>query len=262
MADISQVKEHMVVVGADGARVGIVDKVEGDRIKLTRDSSPAGRHAGHHHYLSKGLVATIEGNFVRLSSNADVALLFEEEENRQVLNTDARASQQARVQVKPDRSMWSWNKLGVGAAAVGLAAAAGAAYLARKGDEDDFELRLETDETVRLISSDKVQGTAVVGRDGKTLGEIQSFMVDKYTGRVAYAIMSFGGTLGLGASLFPLPWPVLEYDVAKDGYALDITKEQMAKAPRFEANNHPEYTPEYRRAVISFYRPVATASAR
>ncbi len=262
MADISRVEEHMIVVGADGVRVGVVDNVEGDRIKLTKSSSPAGQHADHHHFLSKGLVATIEGNIVRLSSNADVALLFEEEENRQVLNTSAQASQQARVQAKPDKSIWSWNKLGVGAAAVGLAAAAGAAYLARRGGEDDFELRLETDETVRLISSDKVRGTAVLGRDGKTLGEIQSFMVDKYTGRVAYAIMSFGGTFGLGASLFPLPWPALDYDVAKDGYVLGITKEQMAKAPRFEASDHPEYTADYRRAVISFYRPVETTPAR
>ena len=130
----------------------------------------------------------------------------------------------------------------------------------RSKEEDDFELRLETDETVRLISSDKVHGTAVVDRDGKTLGHIQNFMVDKYTGRVAYAIMSFGGTLGMGASLFPLPWPMLDYDVAKDGYALDITKEQMAQAPRFEANDQPEFTPDYRRTVIGFYRPV-TASA-
>ncbi|HEX8444831.1 MAG TPA: PRC-barrel domain-containing protein [Allosphingosinicella sp.] len=112
---------------------------------------------------------------------------------------------------------------------------------------------------MRLISSDKVEGTAVVDRDGATLGHIKNFMVDKYTGRVAYAIMSFGGTMGLGTALFPLPWPLLDYDVEKDGYALDITKEQMAKAPRFEASANPEFTPEYRRTVISFYRPMATS---
>ncbi len=264
MADISQVKEHMVVIGADGVRIGTVDKVEGDRIKLTKDSSSAGQHADHHHFLPKGLISAVEGNTVRLSSNASVAVTLEEEENRQALNTSVQPaqpshqpSQQSRPETTPAKSAWSWNKLGVGAAAVGLTAVAavGAGLLARKSDEDDFELRLETDETVRLISSDKVEGTAVVDRDGKNLGEIQSFMVDKYTGRVAYAIMSFGSTLGFGASLFPLPWAVLEYDVENDGYALDITKEQMAKAPRFEANKHPEYTPEYRQSVISFYRP-------
>ena len=81
-------------------------------------------------------------------------------------------------------------------------------------------------------------------------------MVDKYTGRVAYAVMSFGGTLGVGASYFPLPWPLLDYDVAKDGYALDITKEQLAGAPKFEGGNEPEFTADYRRKVLVFYRPV------
>lgn len=264
MADISQIKEHMTVIGADGVRVGTVDKVEGDRIKLTKDSSPTGRHADHHHYFPEGLIAAVEGNTVRLSSNASVAVTLEEEENRQPLNTPTQPSQpshQRTVETPAEatlaKSIWNWNKFGIGAAAVGLTAVAavGASLLGRKRDDDDFELRLETDETVRLISSDKVEGTAVVDRDSKRLGEIQSFMVDKHTGRVAYAIMTFGSTLGFGASLFPLPWPVLEYDVENDGYALNITQEQMAKAPRFEADKHPEYTPAYRQSVISFYRP-------
>ena len=269
MAELSQVREHMVVIGADGVRVGIVDKVEGDRIKLTKASNPPGSHADHHHYLPGGLVAAVEGDQVRLSANANVALLFEEEGDRQMLNTSAEAGSHAqvhttqpRVQVQEDKPVWNWNKLGIGTATLGLAAAGAAAYLTRKDkSDDDFELRLETDENVRLISSDKVEGTAVVDRDGKTLGHIKSFMVDKYTGRVAYAIMSFGGTAGFGTSLFPLPWPLLEYDVAKDGYALDITKEQMAEAPRFEPADHPEFTADYRRTVIAFYRPRTTASA-
>ncbi|HEV2748372.1 MAG TPA: PRC-barrel domain-containing protein [Allosphingosinicella sp.] len=155
--------------------------------------------------------------------------------------------------------LWNWNRIGLGAlgvAAVG-AAGVGAALLARKtgSADDDFELRLETDENVRLISSKKVEGTPVVGTNGETLGRIESFMVDKYTGRVAYAIMSFGGTLGVGASYFPVPWPLLDYDVDKDGYALDITKEQLAGAPKFEANSEPEFSPEYRRQILVHYRP-------
>lgn len=74
----SQIREHMAVIGADGAPVGTVDRVEGHRIKLTKDKS--GAHEGHHHYLSLGLVADVEGDTVRLSANADVALTFEEEE--------------------------------------------------------------------------------------------------------------------------------------------------------------------------------------
>lgn len=78
-----QVREHMKVIGADGAPLGTVDHVEGDRIKLTRHDSGMG-HEKHHHYLPKGLVAEVEGDTVRLSANADVAAdLFEQEENGQ-----------------------------------------------------------------------------------------------------------------------------------------------------------------------------------
>ena len=80
MTDLSQIREHMEVIGADGVHVGTVDKVEGDRIKLTKKDSGEGTHEGHHHFISQGLVATIEGDQVRLSANADVAVTFEEEE--------------------------------------------------------------------------------------------------------------------------------------------------------------------------------------
>ncbi|MES2058081.1 MAG: DUF2171 domain-containing protein [Pseudomonadota bacterium] len=79
MADLSAVKEHMDVIGADGVHVGTVDKVEGDRIKLTKADSGAGSHEGHHHFISGGLVADVEDDTVRLSANADVAVSFEEE---------------------------------------------------------------------------------------------------------------------------------------------------------------------------------------
>ena len=78
MNDVGQIKEHMDVIGADGVHLGTVDKVEGDRIKLTK--AEGGSH-GHHHYISLGLVAEIEGDTVRLSANADNALLLEEEES-------------------------------------------------------------------------------------------------------------------------------------------------------------------------------------
>jgi hypothetical protein len=85
MADLSNIQEHMEVIGADGVHVGTVDRVEGDRIKLTKKDSGAeiegaeGSHAGHHHYIAGGLVADVEGDQVRLSANADVAVTFEEE---------------------------------------------------------------------------------------------------------------------------------------------------------------------------------------
>ncbi|MES1975369.1 MAG: DUF2171 domain-containing protein [Pseudomonadota bacterium] len=79
MADASAIKEHMEVIGADGVHVGTVDHVDGHRIKLTKTDSGEGGHKGHHHYISLGLVADVEGDKVRLSANADVAVTFEEE---------------------------------------------------------------------------------------------------------------------------------------------------------------------------------------
>jgi hypothetical protein len=79
MAGISGVKEHMQVIGADGAPIGTVDRVEGGRIKLTKKDSGEGHHKGHHHFIDGSLVADIEGNKVRLSANADVAVTMEQE---------------------------------------------------------------------------------------------------------------------------------------------------------------------------------------
>ena len=80
MADLSLIKEHAEVIGADGVHVGTVDHVQGDRIKLTKKDSGEGSHKGHHHYISGGLVAEVEDGTVRLSANADVAVTLEEEE--------------------------------------------------------------------------------------------------------------------------------------------------------------------------------------
>jgi len=77
MTDHSQIREHMEIIGADGVHIGTVDKVEGDRIKLTKADS--GSHADHHHYVSLGLVADIEGDRVRLSATGASAVLLEEE---------------------------------------------------------------------------------------------------------------------------------------------------------------------------------------
>ena len=85
MVDASQIQEHAEVIGADGVHVGTVDHVDGDRIKLTKKDSGAevsegtGRHEGHHHYISLGLVAEVEGDQVRLSATGANAVLFEEE---------------------------------------------------------------------------------------------------------------------------------------------------------------------------------------
>jgi len=81
MSGFDDIQEHMTVIGADGAPLGTVDRVEDNRIKLTRHDSGVG-HEEHHHYIPRGLVADVEGDTVRLSANADVAAgLFEQEES-------------------------------------------------------------------------------------------------------------------------------------------------------------------------------------
>lgn len=84
MVDINQIKEHMKVIGADGVPVGTVDRMEGDRIKLTKADSGEGHHKGHHHYVPSSLIADIEGDKVRLSANANVAVTMEQEKGGQL----------------------------------------------------------------------------------------------------------------------------------------------------------------------------------
>jgi hypothetical protein len=79
MTGTSAIREHMEVIGADGVHIGTVDRLEENRIKLTKKDSGQGSHQGHHHYIATALVAEVEGDKVRLSANADVAVTFEEE---------------------------------------------------------------------------------------------------------------------------------------------------------------------------------------
>lgn len=81
MANTDEIREGMEVIGADGVHVGTIDRIEEKRIKLTRKDAGQGSHEGHHHYLSVGLIAEVEGDKVRLAAKGDVAVtLFEEEE--------------------------------------------------------------------------------------------------------------------------------------------------------------------------------------
>ena len=109
------------------------------------------------------------------------------------------------------------------------------------------------DETDRLIASDKVEGTEVFGRDGQRIGAVYNFMVDKVTGRVAYAVVSFGGFLGLGERFFPLPWAALTYDPGRGGYVVDVDRDTLDRAPSFAPGEDPFGDPEHRRNVFGFY---------
>ena len=85
----------------------------------------------------------------------------------------------------------------------------------------------------QCISSEDIQGTEVYGADGKNVGEIDHLIIDKLTGRVAYAVMSFGGFMGLGHSHYPIPWNALRYDTSLEGFRTNITEQQLRDAPEF-----------------------------
>jgi hypothetical protein len=86
----------------------------------------------------------------------------------------------------------------------------------------------------RLISSDRVRGAAVFGPDGAKLGQIEDVMLDKASGRVAYAIMAYGGFLGAGERRCPLPWSILSYDTGRRGYVAPMSREQLGGAPTLD----------------------------
>jgi hypothetical protein len=104
-----------------------------------------------------------------------------------------------------------------------------------------------------LIASDRVEGTAVYNREGEKLGSIENFMVDKLTGKVEYANLSFGGLFGMGASIHPLPWGVLDYVPEQNGYVVDLDKAKLEKAPKYERGAEPAFDRDYNRNVNDYY---------
>jgi hypothetical protein len=98
-----------------------------------------------------------------------------------------------------------------------------------------------TDETQDLIASDKVEGTAVYNRAGEKLGSIHTLMIDKISGKVAYAVLSFGGFLGIGDRYHPLPWRVLTYDTGMGGYTVDLDRSVLEGAPTYASSETPDW---------------------
>jgi uncharacterized protein YrrD len=107
--------------------------------------------------------------------------------------------------------------------------------------------------TSDVISSDMVEGTTVYNPEGDKLGSIDDLMIDKRSGQVRYAVLEFGGFLGIGTDRYPLPWGMLKYDTAKDGYVVPLDKEKLEKAPRYSLDDMPDYTPDYGKRVNSYY---------
>jgi hypothetical protein len=118
---------------------------------------------------------------------------------------------------------------------------------------------VQTDETQELIASNKVEGTAVYNRKGERLGDVYNFMVGKRSGQVAYAVMSFGGFLGIGGSYHPLPWEALTYDTNLGGYVVDLDKDRLSKAPSHSAGEDAFSDPAYGRRVKDYWSSGSTA---
>jgi len=115
---------------------------------------------------------------------------------------------------------------------------------------------VETDETRDLIASNKVEGTAVYNRQGERLGDVYNFMVNKRSGQVAYAVLSFGGLLGVGGSYYPLPWNALTYDTSQGGYVVDIDKNRLENAPSYRSGEDPfSADASYGRRIKGYWGP-------
>jgi sporulation protein YlmC with PRC-barrel domain len=108
-------------------------------------------------------------------------------------------------------------------------------------------------ETDRLIASDKVEGTAVYNIQGERLGSVYNLMVDKLTGQVAYAVMSFGGFLGIGERYHPIPWSKLTYDTPMGGFVIDIDRATLERAPSYSLEETPWADPKYGRGIYDYY---------
>lgn len=108
------------------------------------------------------------------------------------------------------------------------------------------------DETQRLISSSKVEGTRVYDRKGEKLGTVRNFMVDKRSGQAEYAVMEFGGLFGIGSEYYPIPWDMLDYEEEQGGYVVDIDKSRLENAPRYAAED-PTYDHVYGREVYGYW---------
>jgi hypothetical protein len=106
-----------------------------------------------------------------------------------------------------------------------------------------------------LIESDRVEGTTVYDPRGNNIGSIKRLMIEKISGRVAYAVMSFGGFLGMGAEEHSVPWNKLTYDTSLGGYRTDITEEQLRGAPEFARNRNYDWSDREReRQLHDHYR--------
>jgi hypothetical protein len=110
-------------------------------------------------------------------------------------------------------------------------------------------------ETSSLIGSDKVEGTTVYGMNDNSAGTIQRLMIDKISGKVAYAVVSFGGFLGMGEDYYPLPWSQLKYDTGLGGYRTNLTEDKLKGAPKYGRSQNWDWSDRANdRRVYDYYQ--------
>jgi sporulation protein YlmC with PRC-barrel domain len=109
-------------------------------------------------------------------------------------------------------------------------------------------------ETGSLIGSDKVEGTDVYNPNGDRVGTIERVMIDKISGKVAYAVLSFGGFLGMGEDYYPVPWATLKYDTKLGGYVLGLTRDELEQAPKYSESQGWNWSRENDQRVYDYYR--------
>ena len=118
------------------------------------------------------------------------------------------------------------------------------------------EPHLPRDETLSLISADKVEGTVVYGAGGHRLGTIETLMIDKMRGTVEYAVLAYGGVLGFGARHYPLPWQQLRYDTELGGYVVGLVEEELREAPSYAPEDTVDLADaDWGERVHSYYGP-------
>jgi sporulation protein YlmC with PRC-barrel domain len=110
-----------------------------------------------------------------------------------------------------------------------------------------------TTSTHDVISSDRVEGTTVYNTAGEKLGTIDDLMIDKISGQVRYAVMEFGGFLGMGTDRYPIPWNMLDYDTSQEGYVVPLDKATLEGAPSYSGDRVPDYDETYRSTVDKYY---------
>jgi sporulation protein YlmC with PRC-barrel domain len=104
-----------------------------------------------------------------------------------------------------------------------------------------------------VISSDKVEGTTVYNIGGEKLGSIDDLMIDKISGQVQYAVLEFGGFLGVGSDRYPIPWKVLKYSTEKGGYVVPLDKARLDQAPKYREDTTPIYDTDYGSRINRYY---------